>query len=338
MDFLDRFALLLSPRRSSRKPKLDEKATIVAGVQFNKKRASFAEKHFSRPEKIFNDQFIKDNPYGKRPNRGAKTLIESILPFMKGRQDWAEWTYRNRYGVFITVGLYLSVLMSLSLVNFNVQVDSSDEGIYIDVREIEEMEMLIEQMKKDAEAVANESVDNQVSDENSTSKEDYRYEDYTRDVPSESKQMLYESIDKLMDSRQDMRNYIASRDKLDEQSEKEIRDNKKMRDSVRKVAKENESLHTKKGNVTVSYDLKGRRAIYLEMPAYLCEGGGKVIVNVEVNRMGRVVSASVNQSFNVDDPCVLETAMWAAKESLFDTNSSAEARQKGTMTYIFIAQ
>lgn len=335
MDFLDRFALLLSPHRK-RKP--EERATVVANVQFNKKRASFAEKHFSRPEKIYNDQFTKDNPYSTRPNRGANTLIENILPFMKGRQDWAEWTYRNRYGVFITVGLYLSVLMSLSLVNFNVQVDASNEGIYIDVRELEEMEMIIEQMKKDAEAAANEKVDNQVSDENSATKEDYRYEDYTRDVPSESKQMLYESIDKLMESRQDMRNYIATRDKLDEDSEKEIRENRKMRDSARRVAKENESLHTKKGNVTVSYDLRGRRALYLEMPAYLCEGGGKVIVNIEVNRMGKVVSASIKQSFNVDDPCVLETAMWAAKESLFDTNSSAEARQKGTMTYIFIAQ
>ncbi|MEG0500228.1 MAG: hypothetical protein RR550_03785 [Rikenellaceae bacterium] len=345
MDFLDRFALLLSPRRKKEKPKSvkekTEEAEIVTAREFNKKRVSFAEKYFSKPEKIYNDRFVKENPYRSRPNWDARNLI-NILPFMKGRQDWAEWTYRNRYGVFITVGLYLSVLMSLSLVNFNVQVDSSDQGIYIDVREVEEMEQMIEQLKKEAaaaEAAANTPTNNQVSDVNSTSTEDYRYEDYTRNVPSESKQMLYEALDNLMESRQNMRNYIATMDKLEEQSEKEIRENRKLRDSARKqLAKENEALYSKKGNVTVAYDLKGRRALYLEMPAYLCEGGGKVVVAIEVNRMGKVVGASIKESFNVNDQCVLETAVWAAKETLFDTNNSAEARQKGTMTYIFIAQ
>lgn len=344
MDFLDRFALLLSPRRSSSKAeKAREKSLVDEGdhkrVPFRKERTSFAEKNFSRPDKVFNDKFEKENPYRPHNNRSVKNLLENSLPFMKGRQDWAEWTYRNRYGVFTTVAIYLSVLMGFSLVNFEMSVNSNSDGVLIDVREFEELEQILEKMKQEAENPTTEAVNNQISDVNSTTQEDYSYEKFAKQDPMDSKKLLYESLDNLMESRQNMRNYIATMDKLEEQSEKEIRENRKMRDSLRKVAKEQESLHSnKKGNVTVSYDLKGRRALYLEMPAYLCEGGGKVVLNIEVNRMGKVVSAGIKESFGVDDPCVLETAIWAAKESLFDTNTSAEARQKGTMTYIFIAQ
>lgn len=344
MDFLDRIALLLSPRRSSSKAAKAKKKSLVDEVSPKKvpsrqKKESFAEKHFSKPDKIYNDQFQKENPYRPHPDRGAGNLLETVLPFMKGRQDWAEWTYRNRYGVFTTVAIYLSVLMGFSLVNFEMSVNTNSDGVLIDVREFEELEQILEKMKQEAENPTTEAVNNQISDLNSTTKEDYSYEKYAKQDPMDSKKLLYESLDNLMESRQSMRNYIATMDKLEEQSEKEIRESRKMRDSLRKVAKEQESLHSnKKGNVTVSYDLKGRRALYLEMPAYLCEGGGKVVLNIEVNRMGKVVSASIKESYGVDDTYVLETAIWAAKESLFDTNTSAEARQKGTMTYIFIAQ
>lgn len=345
MDFLDRIALFLSPQRNHSTPTDEtplESHVVVEvdiNVPFNKKRMSFAEKNFAPHEKILNDNFTESNPYRTQGNLRAKEFLETILPFMAGRQDWAEWTYRNRYGVFITVGLYLSVLLGFSLVQFEVGGRSVPEGIYIDVKELEEVVEMLEQMKQESEKAVTGEVSNQISDVNSMTQEDYSYEKFAKSDPMDSRKLLDEQLENLMDGRQMMRNYLVTMDRLDVQMENEIKKSREVRDSLKKVAKENESLHTRKqGNVTVSYELRDRRALFLEMPAYLCEGGGKVELDIYVNRMGKVVDAIVRKTSGVDDPCVEEMAIWAAKQSYFDVNNASEARQKGTMTYIFIPQ
>lgn len=344
MDFLDRIALLLSPKRKQTPPatEMSSEDNVLVGEKglFNQKKISFAEKNFVSPEKIFNDQFKDENPYRVPGNVRAKEFLETILPFMAGRQDWAEWTYRNRYGVFTTVALYLAVLLGFSMVRFEMAVSSNSEGVYIDVKELEEFVEMLEQMKQEPEEKLNDGpVSNQVSNENSNTKEDYSYENFAKKDPMDSRKLLDEQIDNLMEGRQVMRNYITTMDRLDVQMENEIMKSREVRDSLKRVAKENESLHSRKqGNVTVSYELRDRRALFLEMPAYLCEGGGKVVLDIYVNRMGKVVDAVVRKTYGVDDPCVEEMAIWAAKESYFDVNNASEARQKGTMTYIFIPQ
>lgn len=350
MDFLDKLALLLTFGRSSSKLNKTERRsggvskrvpTPTSRVPFNEKKVTFADTYYEKPEKVFNDKFVEDNPFRKR--RSRKALIDSLLPFMKGRQDWAEWTYRNRYGVFTTVGIYLAVLVGFSVVSFDFSTERLPDGIYMDVKDIEEVEKILEQMKQDAErkseAAENEKVSNTVSDENSNTNEDLSYENYNKVDPIDSRKMLDESIDKLMESRQAMRSYIAKMDKLDEELRDDLYWFKRNNDSLKRVAKQNESLHSqKKGNVTVSYALKDRRATFLEIPAYLCRGGGKVVVSIFVNRQGHVVKAEIKDSRNVTDPCVEEMAIWAAKQSTFDWNDAAESRQEGTMTYIFVAQ
>lgn len=74
---------------------------------------------------------------------------------------------------------------------------------------------------------------------------------------------------------------------------------------------------------------------YLEVPAYLCEGGGDVTVAVTVDRAGKVTGARVTEG---GDDCMRESALRAARNSLFNIDDSAPARQTGTITYIFIPQ
>lgn len=347
MDILDKLALFLIPHKTTTKQKVvKEEGDVVVpkkervSCSFNRRKECFAEKNFKRPDKIYNDQFTNENPYYFRPDRRAKNLIKMMLPFMHTKFDWAEWTYRNRYGVFITVGLYLAVLMGFSMVSFKLDVNNVNDGILIDLKKIEEFEALLEQMKKEeTEQQQTEKVTNKISDVNSNTVEDYSFESYSEIDPINSQQLLDESIDNLMDSRQMMRHYMVQMDKIDDEIKDAVDRFRRENDSTHRVAKDNENLHSiKKGNVTVSYDLEGRRALHLEVPAYLCRGGGKVIVEINVNRMGSVVSAAVKRTYGVNDPCVEEMAVWAAKQSLFDVNNAAEARQKGTMTYIFVAQ
>ena len=78
-----------------------------------------------------------------------------------------------------------------------------------------------------------------------------------------------------------------------------------------------------------------RTSRYLEVPAYLCEGGGDVTVAVTVDRAGKVTGARVTEG---GDDCMRESALRAARNSLFNIDDSAPARQTGTITYIFIPQ
>ncbi|MBQ2132691.1 MAG: hypothetical protein II202_01235, partial [Bacteroidales bacterium] len=48
-----------------------------------------------------------------------------------------------------------------------------------------------------------------------------------------------------------------------------------------------------KGPSVISYSLDGRKSISLPVPAYKCQGGGDVSVQITVNRKGYVVAAQV---------------------------------------------
>lgn len=90
------------------------------------------------------------------------------------------------------------------------------------------------------------------------------------------------------------------------------------------------------GNVTVSYDLAGRTATYLHVPAYQCREGGTVIVGITVNRNGEVTGAEVEKASPGD--CIAERAVQAARASTFNADAGAPDRQRGTITYVFVAQ
>ena len=92
-----------------------------------------------------------------------------------------------------------------------------------------------------------------------------------------------------------------------------------------------------KGRVTVSFSLTNpvRTSRWLEIPAYRCEEGGEVIVEITVNRAGEVTAARIREG---GDECMRQAAIEAARVSLFNIDSSAPARQSGTITYIFIPQ
>ena len=113
--------------------------------------------------------------------------------------------------------------------------------------------------------------------------------------------------------------------------------NEKLRDDRGKEDGAERQDRKVKGRVTVSFSITDpvRTSRYLEVPAYLCEGGGDVTVSVTVDRAGKVTGARVTEG---GDDCMRESALRAARNSLFNIDDSAPARQTGTITYIFIPQ
>ncbi|MEY1639009.1 energy transducer TonB family protein [Tenuifilum osseticum] len=92
-----------------------------------------------------------------------------------------------------------------------------------------------------------------------------------------------------------------------------------------------------KGPTVVSYYLLGRKALHLPVPSYKCELGGQVVVNIEVKPDGRVADAVIDRANSVNDDCINQAAIQAAMASIF-TSVSGTARQRGSITYLFVPQ
>lgn len=92
------------------------------------------------------------------------------------------------------------------------------------------------------------------------------------------------------------------------------------------------------GESSVSYKLKDRYQRYLPIPVFKCEFGGKVVVNIVVNRKGSVLKAEIVEAESQQDDCLREVAVDAALRSRFNEDNKAPERQSGTITYHFVKQ
>lgn len=83
--------------------------------------------------------------------------------------------------------------------------------------------------------------------------------------------------------------------------------------------------------------LGGRGAKYLDKPSTDVTERGEVVVDIWVDRNGKVTKALVNpKGTTIVNSRLREIAVQAAKKSTFEADSKAEEIQKGTITYSFI--
>lgn len=85
---------------------------------------------------------------------------------------------------------------------------------------------------------------------------------------------------------------------------------------------------------SMHYSLVNRTHEYLPTPIYLCEEGGKIVVNIKVNASGLVTDTSVNASSTSNNDCLKDHAISYAKDARFSTDAS-KSSQIGTITFYF---
>lgn len=91
------------------------------------------------------------------------------------------------------------------------------------------------------------------------------------------------------------------------------------------------------GNQGVSFSLEGRRVLSLPKPEYNYQKSGKVVVEVTVDRSGKVTQANPGvKGSDILDEYLLRVAKEAALKARFDTKTDAPAVQKGIITYNFV--
>lgn len=85
-----------------------------------------------------------------------------------------------------------------------------------------------------------------------------------------------------------------------------------------------------------AYDLGGRGAKSISSPSKNFSEEGKIVVEIKVNRDGRVVEAQIGRGTTIVDSSMHESALQAARNSIFNKDENAPEVQSGTITYTFI--
>jgi TonB family protein len=94
-----------------------------------------------------------------------------------------------------------------------------------------------------------------------------------------------------------------------------------------------------KGPTNIYCNLESRRAVYVPVPVYKCEGSGKVVVEITVDNEGTIIGTSIlKKESNVNDECLFNTAISYASITRFNADPKAASKQNGSITYFFIPQ
>ncbi|WP_295178657.1 hypothetical protein [uncultured Christiangramia sp.] len=86
---------------------------------------------------------------------------------------------------------------------------------------------------------------------------------------------------------------------------------------------------------SISFSLKGRRAVKIPNPVYTCDVAGKIVINISVDANGYVIDTSLNKGSSTSgNECLVERAMEYAAGARF-SKLAGKNEQPGTITYYF---
>lgn len=248
------------------------------------------------------------------------------LPFDDRREDAGTWAYDHRIGLCVTLIAYLVLMIVFVSSKIVVGRRSATQGMYIDLQTLAELERerdrLAEEVRRrqEQEPIDWKSIRNAASNENALN--ETLKDDRGTDAAAIN-EAAAEAAERMRANREAYEQGLAE--------EQAIRDRKGGETGTERQDRKIE------GRVTVSFSLTDpvRTSRRLVVPAYRCEGGGEVEVEIAVDRSGEVIGARVTYG---GDDCMRETALRAARSSQFNIDASAPVRQQGTITYIFIPQ
>ena len=265
------------------------------------------------------------------PKQPAPRRARLRLPFENRKQDPVDWIYENRFGICTT----LIVLLIFSVVCFWVRIGGVDdakinkpqeeEAVYIDLSEMQILKQ--EQNPAEEPEISREdwrSVRNVASNENAAEGEALRND---KGIDKELKRLQEAAAKGAEENRKNMERGLNEVEAMIGDAAAEKSNN---------TAKEKKSAKVD-GNVTVEYSFLNpvRHSTKIVKPAYLCEEGGKVVVEALLNQSGKVIYAKAISGGNERMRRVAEES---ARASTFNIDGAAPAKQKGTITYIFIPQ
>ena len=228
----------------------------------------------------------------------------------------------DRVGLYITVIVHLSVLIVLMGIQLGATL-KKESTFVLDFTKAEQIEKLKKEL--DLKQAINERLNEMLAGgyepvrniavDRSSLKDDRH--------SAEDAEQLYKDVEKL---------------RKDLQSAPEIpEENEVVAEPVKSKETKREEVRYS-GPSVLSWELEGRKASRLPIPAYRCMGSGEVTVIITVDNAGNVLIAKIDDNISSSDTCLRNFAIRAARSAKFSASPTAPARQVGNIVYAFIAQ
>ena len=220
------------------------------------------------------------------PDNKPKTVRRPRLklPFDNRKEDAGVWAYDHRIGLCVTIIAYLVLMIAFVSSKIVVGRRPHTQGMFIDLQTLAELEKERDRLEQQVrerqqqDPIDWKSVQNQVSNENALNEK-------LRDDRGTNAAALNDAAAEAE------RRMQANR----EAYEQGLAEERAIRERNGAGKDEERQDRKVKGRVTVSFSLTDpvRTSRSLNIPAYRCEGGGDVVVEITVNRAGEVVNARV---------------------------------------------
>lgn len=252
--------------------------------------------------------------------------------FSYGPRNIREFTKTNLVPILYTVIIHLVIAIVLVFLKveglkkdreLGVLLDFTEEVTLEDLMEQEEVELPPEWMEQVFEA--REQASNRAVNVNDEVNREISTEDYVNDLLNE------------LEAQKD-EDFLQDREKW-----KEIISSYVYEDEPKPAAEEDTAQEPFTGPTRITYEFRepprNRQQRNLTVPVYRCEGSAMVTVDIEVEQNGTVSSARVARvESSRDSQCFIDAAQEAALSSMFRSDYNAPAKQKGQITYQFVAQ
>lgn len=238
-----------------------------------------------------------------------------------------DWFDRHKFGIIGTLLIHTIVMGSLTVWSIDTMPAKEDRSELFMEIDPEILEVLddMEQAQLDQGNVPIRNIRNNTALQASDKMNEYRYRPSSKAtdamVEEELRNLEQEEFDRLKDERS-----ARGDDVVIPELDKEKWDPANYIPASKPYAV--------KGRTTVEYDLDGRGAHHLPIPAYMCKGAGVVTIKIWVDSEGRVKRREVQKQSG--DPCMLDAALGSADRSRFDNKRGG--LQEGTITYTFLPQ
>ena len=247
---------------------------------------------------------------------------------------------RHKFGLLGTVLIHFLIILVANYSVLPEQVAEEDLVIELNFEQENENELIAEKNNKETKA-SNDNSNRAVNESSPKNVKSGDYNEFNKETSGTNKESFEKQLnEELRDLEEqvikDQREagYGYTKEEIDAMLN--TKKNKDL-DSVKEQEPRSEAAF--KGNTNITYKLSNRFDTQLEVPVYMCQYAGVVVVNIAVNKNGEVVSAKVDtESSKTKDACLLEAALNSAKKTRFNKKNDAANIQAGSITYKFIEQ
>ena len=233
----------------------------------------------------------------------------------------------HKKSIFYSILIYLVIFSFLIVSSINTPIIEEYDGFLVDFEDLEQLELP------------------KLIDNNENTIDDNRLNiavnEALKDNPTSNPYDYYNMEEQSDDYKDELIKNALSDEEYDEYINKEyeydVEEFKKDEPKPENKKQEKKELNYQ-GATYIKYNLKNRHDRKLIIPTYKCEGYGKVVVKIVVNKLGKVTKAEIISSSANGSDCLNNAALSSAKKSLFDKNINAPDKQTGTISYTFKEQ